>query len=325
MSGQPQTAREIQTIATDWLLEKHEGEGWSAERQVELDMWLAASLAHRIAYWRLDAAWTRADLLTALKRRGFDRPTPTPPRNRNVLFRAVAALAVVAAVAGGALTLDLLGFDVFRPALKTYATAVGERERLTLADGSQIELNTDTMLRADITAHIRKIWLDRGEAYFDVTHNAKRPFVVMVAGHRLVDIGTKFVVRREDGRYRVAVLEGSVALDDGTGGEKVLAPGDVAIASAGRIAITRKSKDELTDAMGWQRGVIVFDRTTLADAAREFNRYTNRKLVIADSATASLTIDGTFPSNNPQAFTRLVQAVLGLKVKDRGQEVVISK
>jgi len=321
MSGQPQTAREIQATATDWLLEKNEAEGWTAERQGELDAWLEASLAHRIAYWRLDAAWTRADLLRALRKPGF-APPAAPPRRKGwgFAFRAAAAC-VLAAIVGTAIYLD-----VTKPALKTYATAVGERERLTLADGSQIELNTNTVLRTQINAQQRNIWLDRGEVYFEVTHNAKKPFVVMVAGHRLVDIGTKFVVRRDDGQFRVAVLEGSVALDDGKGGqEKILQPGDVAIASAGRIALTRKTQAALSDDMGWKRGVLVFDATPLAEAVREFNRYSNRKLIITDPQTAALTIDGTFPSNNAQAFIRLAQAVLGLTVKDRGDDIVISK
>lgn len=322
MSTPTQSAHVIQALATDWLLEKYEAEGWSAERQAELDAWLAASLAHRIAYWRLDAAWTRADLLRALRKPGF-APPAAPPRRKGwgIAFRAAAAACVLAAVAG-----TMAYLDVTKPALKTYATAIGERERLTLADGSQIELNTDTVLRTQINAHQRNIWLDRGEVYFEVTHNAKKPFVVMVAGHRLVDIGTKFVVRRDTGQFRVAVLEGAVALDDGKGGgEKLLKPGDVAIASGGRIALTRKTQAALADSMGWKRGVLVFDATPLAEAVHEFNRYSTRKLVIADPQTAALTIDGTFPSNNAQAFIRLAQAVLGLTVKERGNEIVISK
>ncbi|HTO42350.1 MAG TPA: FecR domain-containing protein [Rhizomicrobium sp.] len=322
MSPQTSNANDIQAIAADWLLEKREAESWTAERQSELDAWLAASLAHRIAYWRLDAAWTRADLLRALRKPNFAHP-PAPPRRKGwgFVLRTAAAACVLAVIVGTATYLELA-----KPALKTYATAVGERERLTLADGSQIELNTNTVLRTQINAHQRNIWLDRGEVYFEVTHNAKKPFVVMVAGHRLVDIGTKFVVRRDDGQFRVAVLEGSVALDDGKGGqEKILQPGDVAIASAGRIALTRKTQAALSDAMGWKRGVLVFDATPLSEAVREFNRYSNRKLVITDPQTAALTIDGTFPSNNAQAFIRLAQAVLGLTVKNRGDDIVISK
>jgi transmembrane sensor len=216
-------------------------------------------------------------------------------------------------------------FELAKPAEKTYATAVGERERLTLADGSQIELNTDSQVRTEIAANQRKIWLDKGEVYFEVKHNEKKPFVVLVGDHRITDIGTKFVVRRDKNGFKVSVLEGVVQLDDSRTAPKILTKGEVAVASTNRTQIVRQTQQELTDAIGWQRGVLVFDHTSLAEVAAEFNRYSTTKIVIADPKTASLTIDGTFPSNNSRAFMRLAQAVLGLSVEDRGGEIVISK
>jgi transmembrane sensor len=315
------TATAIQTRAADWLLERREGE-WTPERQAELDAWLEESLAHRIAYWRLDAAWGRADLLAAMRRPAFQRPVAPKRRAWPLLLRGTAALIAIGAIAGA---VQLLAPG--KAPEKTYATAVGERERLTLADGSQIELNTDTALRTAIGANERKIWLDRGEVYFEVKHNEQKPFVVMVGDHRITDIGTKFVVRRDSGALKVTVLDGVVRLEDGRTPQtpKILTKGDVAVAAANRISVARQSPRELTDAIGWQRGVLVFDHTTLAEAAAEFNRYSATKIVIADPKTASLTIDGTFPSNNARAFMRLTQAVLGLTVNDRGNEVVISK
>ena len=313
------TATEIQSRAADWLLERREGQ-WSDERQIELDAWLEESLAHRIAYWRLDAAWGRADLLGAMRRPAFQRP-PAPKRKAwPNLLRITAAVLTVGAVAGA-----LQWFEAGKTGEKIYATAVGERERLTLADGSQIELNTDTQVRTEIAANQRKIWLDKGEVYFEVKHNEKKPFVVMVGDHRITDIGTKFVVRRDQSEFKVSVLEGIVRLEDSRTAPKILTKGEIAVASPTRTQIVRQSQRELADAMGWQRGVLVFDHTTLGDVAVEFNRYSTTKIVIADPKIAALTIDGTFPSNNSRAFMRLAQAVLGLSVDDRGGEIVISK
>ena len=313
------TATEIQSRAADWLLERREGQ-WSDERQIELDAWLEESLAHRIAYWRLDAAWGRADLLGAMRRPAFQRP-PAPKRKAwPNLLRITAAVLTVGAVAGA-----MQWFEAGKTGEKIYATAVGERERLTLADGSQIELNTDTQVRTEIAANQRKIWLDKGEVYFEVKHNEKKPFVVMVGDHRITDIGTKFVVRRDQSEFKVSVLEGTVRLEDSRTAPKILTKGEIAVASSTRTQIVRQSQRELADAMGWQRGVLVFDHTTLGDVAVEFNRYSTTKIVIADPKIAALTIDGTFPSNNSRAFMRLAQAVLGLSVDDRGGEIVISK
>ena len=313
------TATEIQSRAADWLLERREGQ-WSDERQIELDAWLEESLAHRIAYWRLDAAWGRADLLGAMRRPAFQRP-PAPKRKAwPNLLRITAAVLTVGAVAGA-----MQWFEAGKTGEKIYATAVGERERLTLADGSQIELNTDTQVRTEIAANQRKIWLDKGEVYFEVKHNEKKPFVVMVGDHRITDIGTKFVVRRDQSEFKVSVLEGIVRLEDSRTAPKLVTKGEIAVASPTRTQIVRQSQRELADAMGWQRGVLVFDHTTLGDVAVEFNRYSTTKIVIADPKIAALTIDGTFPSNNSRAFMRLAQAVLGLSVDDRGGEIVISK
>ena len=313
------TATEIQSRAADWLLERREGQ-WSDERQIELDAWLEESLAHRIAYWRLDAAWGRADLLGAMRRPAFQRPAAPKRKAWPNLLRITAAVLTVGAVAGA-----LQWFEAGKTGEKIYATAVGERERLTLADGSQIELNTDTQVRTEIAANQRKIWLDKGEVYFEVKHNEKKPFVVMVGDHRITDIGTKFVVRRDQSEFKVSVLEGIVRLEDSRTAPKILTKGEIAVASSTRTQIVRQSQRELADAMGWQRGVLVFDHTTLGDVAVEFNRYSTTKIVIADPKIAALTIDGTFPSNNSRAFMRLAQAVLGLSVDDRGGEIVISK
>jgi len=313
------TATDIQTRAADWLLERREGE-WTGERQTAFDVWMEESLAHRIAYWRLDAAWGRADLLNAMRRPAFQRPVATKRKTWPIVFRVSAAVIAAAAIAGG-----MQWFESGKTTEKTYATAVGERERLTLADGSQIELNTDTSLRAEITPSERRIWLDKGEVYFEVRHNEKKPFVVMAGDHRITDIGTKFVVRRDAGAFKVAVLDGVVRLDDSHTAPKILTKGEVAVATANTTQVSRQTQRVLADAMGWQRGVLVFDHTSLADVAREFNRYSTARIVIADPKTAALTIDGTFPSNDARAFMRLAQAVLGLSVQDRGNEIVISK
>ena len=312
-------ATDIQTRAADWLLERREGE-WNDARRAEFDAWMEESLAHRIAYWRLDAAWGRSDLLTAMRRPAFQRRAEPKRKAWPNLLRAAAAVVVIGAVAGA-----VQWFELAKPAEKTYATAVGERERLTLADGSQIELNTDSQVRTEIAANQRKIWLDKGEVYFEVKHNEKKPFVVLVGDHRITDIGTKFVVRRDKNGFKVSVLEGVVQLDDSRTAPKILTKGEVAVASTNRTQIVRQTQQELTDAIGWQRGVLVFDHTSLAEVASEFNRYSTTKIVIADPKTANLTIDGTFPSNNSRAFMRLAQAVLGLSVEDRGGEIVISK
>jgi transmembrane sensor len=169
------------------------------------------------------------------------------------------------------------------------------------------------------------VWLERGEAYFQVKHNSENPFVVYAGHHRVTDLGTKFLVRRDPGRLEVALIEGSVRFGAAAGNAQsaLLKPGDVATATTGTMFVAKESLKRLDNELSWRRGLLVFKHTTLAAAASEFNRYNRQQLIIADPAAASLTIDGTFPVNNVGDFAKLAEVVLGLKVEHHGGEIVI--
>jgi len=70
---------------------------------------------------------------------------------------------------------------------------------------------------------------------------------------------------------------------------------------------------------------LIFDNTSLGEAAAEFNRYNSNKLVLADSASARLTIVGTFKTNDVASFAEVVQDILRLHVARRGDETVITR
>ena len=69
-----------------------------------------------------------------------------------------------------------------------------------------------TVLRARVSAHERLVTLERGEAYFQIAHDPKHPFVVMAGDHRVTDLGTKFLVRRDNKTLEVAVTESADAV-----------------------------------------------------------------------------------------------------------------
>jgi transmembrane sensor len=180
-----------------------------------------------------------------------------------------------------------------------------------------------------MTTDQRVIWLEKGEAYFQVKHDALHPLIVMVDNHRVTDLGTKFLVRHDTARLEVAVLEGRVWFDVPDGRMQPpslpLAPGQVAIASGRQVSVERKSMRTLTNELGWRRGVLVFRDTTLAEAAAEFNRYNRQKLSVPDPAVGFIKIGGIFEATNVGAFTEVAEDVLGLRVKDHGSEIVISR
>jgi transmembrane sensor len=322
MSGETHNEN-IETRAADWLA-RRQFESWNEAEQVKLDAWLAESDNHAAAYWRLKAAFDRTDRLAALRRPMMERVGPTAPSRKPwMIFSAAVAALVLLAVGGG-----IAGYQFFTPDGRTFATPVGGHMTVKLADGSVIELNTNTILHTDFTSDRRAVQLVRGEAYFRVEHNAARPFTVTVGGHRIVDLGTKFFVRTSPEQLDVALVEGRARLESTNAAAQtrptVLMPGDFAVATATSIGVSRKAVHELADDLAWRNGMLVFHNARLADAAGEFNRYGEMKLVITESVSR-LTINGAFPTNGAEDFAGVTHEIFGLHIDRRGKDIVLSR
>jgi len=313
-------ALDVDAQAAEFLIRRADRTHWSADDEAGLEVWLSQSLAHKAAYWRLESIWERADRLNALRPLLVQGTRVTPaPRRRSLLFGIAAA--IVAAVAIGA------NFAMLRAGATTYSTPIGGREIIRLSDGSRIELNTDTVLRTRFSGGKRNVELVKGEAFFQIKHDAAHPFVVLAANHRVTDLGTKFLVREDGGRLKVVLLEGSARLTSAnarnTAGAAILTPGDVAVATARDLSIARKSMEELKSGLSWQRGVLVFHHATLLEVATEYNRYNRQKIVIADTAAGARVINATLPATDVGAFARMAQNFLGLNIEYRDDAVVI--
>jgi len=316
-------ANDISREAATWL-ERREREDWADADNAALETWLAQSPANRLAFWRVKGAWSQTERLNALRPATALKPAAIRARKTRPVLRFAAAAIAVAVIGGYAASNILSG-----PAYKTYSTGVGVRETITLPDGSQIELNTDTSVRVAEAALHRNVVLDRGEAFFQIKHDAAHPFIVTAENSRVVDLGTKFTVRAETGRVEVALVEGRARIEPLEGNTRgriaTLAPGDVAVAEKDSLHVRTLPTRDLADDLGWRRGVLIFRRTTLSEAAAQFNRYNTHKLIVPDASVAELQLGGTFQSNNPELFARIARDVLGLRIQNRGSETVISR
>jgi transmembrane sensor len=309
-------AEQIETIAADWLARRDNGR-WTEQEQRSLDAWLQAATAHRIAYLRLDSAWRGADRLVEAAPEAHE--VSRPRRWERFSPRRIAAgLALAGAAALFA------GYYSSPAPQQNYATAVGENRTLALADGSRLTLNTGTRVRAQVGADARKVWLDGGEAYFDIAHDAAHPFVVEAGASRITVLGTRFVVRREGDAIKVAVAEGKVRVEQ-AGRQVLLLANDTALADSRQIATSRKTPAQLGQLLSWREGRLVMDQLTLAQAAGEFNRYNRRQLVIADPALSGMVIGGSFAPENVDGFARLLQQGFGLRVDNRDDKIIISR
>jgi transmembrane sensor len=174
----------------------------------------------------------------------------------------------------------------------------------------------------------RRVTLEKGEAYFDVVHNASHPFTVLSEGHRIIDLGTKFLVKSDPGSLKVSLVEGLARIEfvnePVKAAANVLRPGDVAIATADSISVSHAPARQLNDELAWRRGALIFRDTTLAEAVAEFNRYNSQKIVIADADAARRRIGGTFTTSGVERFAEVVRIALGLEVRKRENEIFIS-
>lgn len=303
-----------------WLV-RHEDGDWSEADAAEFEAWLTESDGNRAAYWRLKHSWAEADRIAAL---GV-LPSDIAPRRSWKPYAIAASVALLLGV--GSLS---SWHDNPREAAKAtrYATSVGGHKRVGLDDGSKVELNTNTRLRAAMGVAAREVWLDEGEAFFEIAKREGRPFIVHAGAKTITVLGTKFSVRRDGKRVSVAVMEGRVRIDDSgstSPRSTVITAGDVAVTSGVSLLVSAADIGRVEARLAWRDGMLSFDQTALSDAAAEFNRYNEKKIAIAADGTGALRIGGSFRASNVDAFARLLRDAYGLRVEDRDGKILISE
>jgi transmembrane sensor len=317
------SADETEMMAAAWLA--REDRDPTPAEAAELQQWLAASTLNRVAYLRLKASWQRADRLSALK-----NPVSSAAEVSGFLAGLLARPRLVAAIAASLLLMaGAGGWRLWRgPSEQVFATAVGKMQAVRLADGSRMELNTNTRVRTDVTAARRIVTLDSGEAYFDVVHDAARPFVVYAGNRRITDLGTKFSVFRNGDDVRVTVQEGRVKVDvldrPAMDAPVVAEAGHTVMAKGSETLVFAKPDTGISSDLAWRSGMLVFNQQTLADAAEQFNRYNSRKIVVEGKARR-IRIGGSFKADNVEVFVLLLHRGFGLSVDNQGERIVVSR
>jgi transmembrane sensor len=335
-------SKQIEESAAEWLARRDRGD-WSETDQAQLNQWLRASTAHRVAYVRLEAAWSEAGRLNALgaglppgqipapgvlAHHSFFRNTHTVPavpeiqssKNSRRRVYALAAMAVLCVV-------GVMAWRSYVPPNVSYETVLGGIEAIPLADGSHMTLNSDSEVQVLVTAEERGVKLNHGEAFFEVAKDAARPFVVRAGHARVIAVGTQFSVRREGDQVDVVVIEGRVRVErdnqSGATPPAVLAAGSVARSDGSGVLVQEKPLPEAEAILSWRTGFLVFHDTPLKDAVAQFNRYNTRKIVIDDPNVANLRIGGNFKSTNSEAFVRLIESGLRIRAEHRDGQIIL--
>jgi transmembrane sensor len=304
-------AQKAKAEAAAWLARLRADDRSVADERA-FQAWLAADPSHAAAFDGINAMWETAGGLAreaAAYRAGRGLP-------RRAMLTGFATL-----VAAGA------GFSVWESAYAgVYETEVGEQKHVSLEDGTQVFLDTDTRIRVNFTAEKRSVELARGRANFRVAPDSARPFVVEAAGREIIASRTTFDARRDGDRVSVVLISGHAALQPASSApakaQYQLTAGERVVATAAEI---RRDKPNLLPLLAWQTGQAIFENEKLADAAAEMNRYTTVKLVVADSGISGLRISGVYRVGDNTAFARSVAALLPVTLEIYPDHVELSR
>ncbi len=308
------SASEIDEEAALWAV-RIDARGADAEQDPELEAWLAGDPRRAGALLRAQAAISFLDRGRAL---AGSTPLQSPSSNRRAL---IMAGAVLAALAGG-------GLWRLRP--QRLNTGLGEIRRVPLADGSMVAINTSSALEVDLKPKAREISLKQGEAWFQVAKDPERPFVVAAGPVRVRAVGTAFSVHRreqEASGVDIMVTEGVVeAWVEGVDAPRHrLAAGDRLVLGGAAATPVAESASDIERSLAWRNGEIALDGESLDEAAKLFNRYNSRQIVIEDPDLAKERFVGLFQTNAPESFASAVAATLGAKVRVDEQAIRIGR
>lgn len=351
MAGPIETSLQIEETAAAWVARRESGD-WRADDQAALDAWLNASTARRVAFLRLHATWDRLSRLSRLgaivssktndsmhlqdqsTTYGIHIPaleTPKTPfvmrgelpaKRRAVSARpyALATALIVACTAG------ILWYLTSNQGIP-YETGIGTITNVSLADGTMAVIDSGSKMTVRMNARERHVELERGAIFLNIAKDAARPFVVDVGDKRLTDEGTQFSVRRGLNELVVVVADGRIQLE--TRGSKAasqinIEAGSEAHASGPTFYVRPLSALRIQELLSWRTGHLVFHDTALPDAVAEFNRYSERKMLIGSASLADLRIGGSFRATDIEGFLSLLQRGFPVQVDETNAQIILT-
>ncbi|MGO1070155.1 FecR family protein [Lysobacter sp. CA199] len=296
----------------------------TAPDRAEFDRWLDAAPEHVIAYVEAERAHQAAaqlagdEMLQAAARIAWRSTGRESARSRWWIPAATAASLLVATVVG----VNWLRAPVPTSADR-YFTAVGEQRSLRLADGTQVILDTDSVIVARFNDERREVEVDRGRVQFQVAADAKRPFSVKAGTGLIRDIGTTFQVIKNDNAVNVSLLEGEVIVSNGVAqAGSTLKPGQqISYDHSGRMSPPEPL--DVNAAQRWPDGDLVFKNRRLDALLIEMNRYSATKLRLADPALGKITVSGVFHIGDQAALLEALEQGWSLQAERQAEGDIV--
>ncbi|RDS91986.1 FecR family protein [Pseudomonas fluorescens] len=278
----------ITDAAAHWCMRLHASDCTADERQA-FAQWHDSHPLHAFEYAAMLEIWDVADHLPR-----HEIPSvvvPFKPRSRLRTYAVAAAICLVA--------LPLAAFTGWEagwlPSSYERFQAINGLRQVTLGDGSEVELNLGTELVYSNYKDQRRVTLNKGEAFFKVSHDSAHPFIVRAGEGQVRVTGTQFNVWKYEDQVRVMLLEGSVQItSDRIHGSVPLTPGMQASYQQGDATPRVQAITANDRALAWRQGKLVLDNLALVDALPLINRYLNKPVMLADANTGTIRIGGIY-------------------------------
>lgn len=322
-----------------WWVARLDGSELSAEQKEGLQVWLAQDPRHQQALIDMAKLWGQLDVLSVLAELFPLHPHPTAqqlPRFSSIKWLQDHRLATAATLMVStclALTVVFVLNSapqqvmnvVSEPVELVYQTELGQQSTAKLKDGSTMALNTESVARVRYDDQERAVFLEKGEAHFNVTKNHEIPFVVYAGNGKVRAVGTAFNVRVNEQQVDVTVSEGTVQvitpkLSDlpATHNEALTS---ITLTERGIVryrdtieSYTYIEPQELAHKLAWKSGKWIFEGETLAYVIAEANRYTSDVIEISDPHIANLRVGGYFDVGDVPLLLAALEAGFGIKV-----------
>ncbi|MDT9600989.1 FecR family protein [Sphingosinicella rhizophila] len=341
-SAAPDEGQDRLEQAGQWCMRLAEGALSGGEQQA-FDVWIAAdprnlsALENAVKVWHRFGEASTAPEFIPIRERAL---AAYRRRNRARWAHDAGALRRLMAIAACFLALLIGGAYWWANQPIVYRTAVGERRIVMLDDGSRLSLDAATAVEVRLRGDRRDLKLVAGRAKFDVAKNPLKPFSVMAGDKMVVATGTSFSVELVRRRMHVILYEGQVAvLDRGPDGvepeplrlaaaksipaERLLKPGRELISDLSRPTASVVAAD-LSRSLAWESGQLTFIDEPLASAVERVNRYSARKVELADPAAAAMQVNGVFNAGDVEAFVVGVREILPVRIRDRSGNILIA-
>jgi transmembrane sensor len=288
-----------------------------AHEAAAFEAWKSADAAHAQAFdqvWRTSQDPALAEAMRLREQRQTVHPRRAP----------VAALAGGLAAAALALVVAWPQLQLMTVAPITLETAPGQLRDVTLNDGTRVTLDGATRLEVRLGSRRRQVALVRGEAFFDVAHDAARPFTVKADAGSACVLGTAFDLERADGRLELSVYRGRVRLAPRGLIHRTaeLTVGQRAFAKAGRLSAVKPFDPSADD---WRSGWLETEGLTLERLVERLNRASATPIAIADPDLGRQRVAGRFRLDEPRALVENLALMHGFKVRQTSEGLVLAR